>query len=64
MWTNKYQGAVIEKLGKLKGQMEEMTNQNGMARLKFKIPTRGLLGYRSDFMTDTKGYGHDELCLC
>jgi GTP-binding protein len=53
----KYQGAVIEKLGKLKGQMEEMTNENGMARLKFKIPTRGLLGYRSDFMTDTKGMG-------
>jgi GTP-binding protein len=52
-----YQGAVIEKLGKLKGQMEEMTNQNGMARLKFKIPTRGLLGYRSEFMTDTKGMG-------
>lgn len=52
-----YQGAVIEKIGKLKGQMEEMTNQNGMARLKFKIPTRGLLGYRSEFMTDTKGMG-------
>jgi GTP-binding protein len=52
-----FQGAVIEKLGKLKGQMEEMTNQNGMARLKFKIPTRGLLGYRSEFMTDTKGMG-------
>ncbi|MBN4068160.1 translational GTPase TypA, partial [Desulfotalea psychrophila] len=52
-----YQGAVIEKLGKLKGLMEEMTNQNGMARLKFKIPTRGLLGYRSEFMTDTKGMG-------
>ena len=52
-----YQGPVIEKLGKLKGQMEEMTNQNGMARLKFKIPTRGLLGYRSEFMTDTKGMG-------
>ncbi len=53
----KYQGPVIEKLGKLKGQMEEMTTQNGMARLKFKIPTRGLLGYRSQFMTDTKGMG-------
>ncbi len=52
-----YQGAVIEKIGKLKGQMEEMSNQNGMARLKFKIPTRGLLGYRSQFMTDTKGMG-------
>ncbi len=52
-----YQGPVIEKLGKLKGQMEEMSSQNGMVRLKFKIPTRGLLGYRSDFMTDTKGMG-------
>ncbi len=52
-----YQGPVIEKLGKLKGQMEEMTTQNGMARLIFKIPTRGLLGYRSEFMTDTKGMG-------
>ena len=52
-----FQGAVIEKLGKLKGQMEEMSNHNGMVRLKFKIPTRGLLGYRSDFMTDTKGMG-------
>ncbi len=52
-----YQGPVIEKLGKLKGQMEEMTTSNGMARLKFKIPTRGLLGYRSQFMTDTKGMG-------
>ena len=53
----KYQGAVIEKLGKLKGQMEEMTTENGMARLVFKIPTRGLLGFRNDFMTDTKGLG-------
>ncbi|TKB08178.1 translational GTPase TypA [Desulforhopalus sp. IMCC35007] len=52
-----YQGAVIEKLGKLKGQMEEMSNFNGMARMVFSIPTRGLLGYRSQFMTDTKGMG-------
>lgn len=52
-----YQGAVIEKLGKLKGQLEEMTNKNGMARMVFLIPTRGLLGYRSEFMTDTKGMG-------
>ncbi|WP_092220451.1 translational GTPase TypA [Desulforhopalus singaporensis] len=52
-----FQGAVIEKLGKLKGQMEEMDNANGMARLVFTIPTRGLLGYRSEFMTDTKGMG-------
>ena len=53
----KYQGAVIEKLGKLKGQMEEMSSENGMARMVFTIPTRGLLGYRSQFMTDTKGMG-------
>lgn len=52
-----YQGAVIEKLGKLKGQMEEMSSANGMARMVFSIPTRGLLGYRSQFMTDTKGMG-------
>ena len=53
----KYQGAVIEKLGRLKGQMEEMTVENGMNRMIFHIPTRGLLGYRSQFMTDTKGMG-------
>lgn len=52
-----YQGAVIEKLGKLKGQMEEMNVENGMVRMVFTIPTRGLLGYRSQFMTDTKGMG-------
>jgi GTP-binding protein len=52
-----YQGAVIEKLGKLKGQMEEMDTANGMVRMVFTIPTRGLLGYRSQFMTDTKGMG-------
>ncbi|MFW2368141.1 MAG: translational GTPase TypA [Desulforhopalus sp.] len=52
-----YQGAVIEKLGKLKGQLEEMDSANGMVRMVFNIPTRGLLGYRSQFMTDTKGMG-------
>ena len=52
-----YQGAVIEKLGKLKGLIEEMNSENGMVRMVFTIPTRGLLGYRSQFMTDTKGMG-------
>lgn len=52
-----FQGAVIEKLGLLKGQLEEMNNENGMSRMVFTIPTRGLLGYRSQFMTDTKGMG-------
>ena len=52
-----FQGPVIEKLGKLKGTLEEMGTENGMVRMVFKIPTRGLLGYRSEFMTDTKGLG-------
>ncbi|OKY75534.1 MAG: GTP-binding protein TypA [Desulfobulbaceae bacterium DB1] len=52
-----YQGVVIEKLGKLKGQMLEMRNENNMVKLVYKIPTRGLLGFRSQFMTDTKGMG-------
>ncbi len=52
-----YQGAVIEKLGILKGQMLEMGTHNELTRLLYKIPTRGLLGFRSQFMTDTKGMG-------
>ncbi len=53
----KYQGIVIEKLGMLKGVLEDMQVENQMSRMKFKIPTRGLLGYRSEFMTDTRGMG-------
>ncbi|HIJ79358.1 MAG: translational GTPase TypA [Desulfobulbaceae bacterium] len=53
----KYSGAVIERLGSLKGQMMEMTQEKGMTRLVYKIPTRGLLGFRSEFMTATKGLG-------
>ncbi len=52
-----YQGTVIEKLGRLKGKMIEMDQKNGMTRLVYKIPTRGLLGFRSEFLTDTKGMG-------
>ena len=52
-----YQGVVIEQLGKLKGVLEDMQVENQMTRMKFKIPTRGLLGYRSRFMTDTRGMG-------
>jgi GTP-binding protein len=51
------QGPVIERLGKLKGQLEEMSQAHGMTRMVFLIPTRGLLGYRPQFMTDTKGMG-------
>jgi GTP-binding protein len=52
-----YQGVVIEKLGKLKGVMTDMQVEKQIARMKFKVPTRGLLGYRSAFMTDTRGMG-------
>jgi len=52
-----YMGTVIEKLGELKGHLLEMSQNNGMARLIYKIPTRGLLGFRSQFLTDTKGMG-------
>ncbi|MFA6098058.1 MAG: translational GTPase TypA [Patescibacteria group bacterium] len=50
-------GPVIEKLGKRKGVMENMKNEAGQARMIFSIPTRGLLGYRSEFIVDTKGEG-------
>ena len=52
-----YQGVVIEKLGKLKGVLTDMKVENEMSRMIFKVPTRGLLGYRSEFMTDTHGMG-------
>ena len=50
-------GAVIEKLSKRKGQIMNIKNQNGQTRLIFEIPTRGLLGYRNEFIVDTKGEG-------
>ncbi len=52
-----YVGAVIENLGQRRGQMLSMETADGMTRLKYRIPTRGLLGFRSEFMTDTKGLG-------
>lgn len=53
----KYMGRVIENLGGRKGTLLEMHQDNGMARLKYKIPTRGLLGFRSEFLTETRGMG-------
>ena len=51
-------GAVIEKLGKKKGEMTGMTpTGDGQTRLEFEIPARGLIGFRSQFLTDTKGEG-------
>jgi GTP-binding protein len=53
-----YMGTVIEKLGARKGIMLEMEKGTaGMVRLKYRIPTRGLLGFKSEFMSDTKGMG-------
>ncbi|MDD4099358.1 MAG: translational GTPase TypA [Lentisphaeria bacterium] len=50
-------GVVMEKLGQRKGRIQTMETANGMARLVYQIPTRGLLGYRSEFLTDTRGLG-------
>lgn len=53
-----YVGAVIEKLGSRKGELENMgTRDGGTSHIEFKIPSRGLIGYRSEFMTDTNGNG-------
>lgn len=53
----KYMGSVIDKISMRKGILMQMHQENGLARLVFKIPTRGLLGYRSEFLTDTRGMG-------
>lgn len=53
-------GSVMEKIGLRKGEMTNMAashSQAGYTRLEFKIPARGLIGYRGEFMTDTKGNG-------
>jgi GTP-binding protein len=51
-------GVVIEKLGPRRGEMIDMRNPGqGMVRLMFRIPSRGLFGYRSEFLTDTRGTG-------
>jgi GTP-binding protein len=50
-------GAVIEKIGRRKGIMHGMVQHNNTSRLTFEIPTRGLLGYRGQFIIDTKGEG-------
>lgn len=51
-----YIGVVIEKLGRRKGKMEKMINHgSGRVRLEFKVPSRGLIGVRSEMLTDTKG---------
>ncbi|MEK7477912.1 MAG: translational GTPase TypA, partial [Patescibacteria group bacterium] len=52
-----YSGAVIQKLGTRHGIMQEMTLRDSITYLEYIIPTRGLFGYRNEFLTDTKGLG-------
>ncbi|MFA5778299.1 MAG: translational GTPase TypA [Candidatus Paceibacterota bacterium] len=52
-----FSGSVIEKIGKRRGIMKDMVEKEGIVRVIFNIPTRGLLGYRSEFIIDTKGEG-------
>ena len=53
-----YVGAVIEKLGSRKAELENMgVREGGSTHLEFKVPSRGLIGYRSEFLTDTNGNG-------
>jgi GTP-binding protein len=52
-----FSGVVIEKMGKRKGLMVNMSNKLGQSRMIFHIPSRGLLGYRGQFVMDTRGEG-------
>lgn len=52
-----YMGAVMEKMSARKGEMKNMQNRNGEVRLEYLIPSRGLVGFRTQFLTDTRGYG-------
>ena len=55
---DEFTGAVIEKLSQRKGELQNMTPiTGGYTRIEFLIPARGLIGYRGEFMTDTKGTG-------
>ena len=56
--ADEYMGSVIEELSKRRGEIVDMgKDEAGMNRIVFDVPTRGLIGFRSDFMTLTKGYG-------
>ncbi|MFT4704616.1 MAG: GTP-binding protein [Bradymonadia bacterium] len=52
-----FMGRVVEKLGSRRGKMLSLEQSDGMARIVYRIPTRGILGFKSEFMTDTKGMG-------
>ncbi|PJE58286.1 MAG: translational GTPase TypA [Candidatus Portnoybacteria bacterium CG10_big_fil_rev_8_21_14_0_10_36_7] len=52
-----YNGAVMQKMGERRGELKDMKNENEIIYLEFIVPTRGLFGYRNEFLTDTKGLG-------
>lgn len=52
-----HSGIVIQRLGSRKGELKDMKTVDGITYLEFLIPTRGLFGYRSEFLTDTRGLG-------
>ena len=54
---SEFSGAVIDKLNRRKGLLYQMTEKDGITRLVYQIPTRGLMGYRGQFVIDTKGEG-------
>lgn len=54
---DEYAGGIIEKLGRRKGEMQTMHSENGQTQLEYLVPTRGLLGLRSEFIMDTRGQG-------
>ena len=54
---DEYAGTVINKLNIRKGMMKQMSGENGYSKLEYLVPTRGLLGYRSEFINDTHGEG-------
>ena len=54
---SEYMGKVIEGLNQRKGILEHVEDMQHLTRIMYKVPTRGLLGYQSDFMMDTKGMG-------
>jgi GTP-binding protein len=54
---DEFVGAIIENLGKRKGEMRHMVQVQGNTRIEFLVPARGLIGFRSEFMTQTKGTG-------
>ncbi len=53
----KYSGVVIEKMSRRKGELKNLAVENGIAQFHFFIPTRGLIGFRNEFLIDTKGTG-------